>query len=415
MSCRFDKYVMAQLNRKSVIDIIRTQSPINKAQIARQTGLSIPTVMKITDEFERNHLIRVNGKGESNGGKRPELLEIIPDAYYIIGVDVGRSRIKAIIMDLSGKLIVKESIKTGRTVPSQQLIERLIYLIHQVVQESNISVSQFLGLGIGMPGLLDTENGTVLFSPDFHWENVELVKPIEDHFPFYTILENSNRAMAMGEHWFGAGVESSYFICLNLGHGIGSAIVQNGEFYRGSCGSSGEIGHITLEKDGPLCSCGNRGCLEALASANAMAGQARELVRQGKGQRILELAQGNEENIDAKEIFDTAKEGDAAAALIVDKAIEYIGIGLANYINLLDPDMLILAGGVTGAGDYLITRLKRVIKARQMKFAGRKVKIRISKLGNDAAAIGAASIILKEFIENGAAIKYEHRKKEVAT
>lgn len=415
MPCRFDKYTMAQMNRKSVIDIIRTQSPINKAQIARQTGLSIPTVMKITDEFERNHLIRVNGKGESKGGKRPELLEMIPHAYYIIGIDVGRSKIMAIIMDMSGNLVVKESIKTGETVPSRQLIERLIHLICRVIHKSNISMKQFMGLGIGMPGLLDTENGTVLFSPDFHWENVELVKPIEERFPIYTILENSNRAMAMGEHWFGAGVESSYFVCLNLGHGIGSAIVQNGEFYKGSCGSSGEIGHITLEKDGPLCSCGNRGCLEALASANAMAEQARKLVRQGKGQGILKLAKGDEENIDAKEIFDAAKEGDAAAVLIVDKAIEYIGIGLANYINLLDPDMLILAGGVTGAGDYLITRLKRVIKARQMKFAGRKVKIRISELGNDAAAIGAASIILKEFIENGAIIKHVNGRREAAT
>ena len=415
MSCRFDKIIMAQLNRKSVIDIIRTQAPINKAEIAKQTGLSIPTVMKITGEFDKNHLIRVMGKGESNGGKRPELLELISDAYYIIGIDIGRSRIKAIVMDLSGKLIVKESVKKGETVPEQQLIERLIDLIGRVVSKSGFAMEHVLGLGIGMPGLLDSEKGTVLFSPDFHWENVELVRPIEEHFPMYTVLENSNRAMAMGEHWFGAGVESSYFVCVNLGHGIGSAIVQNGEFYRGSCGSSGEIGHITLEKNGPLCSCGNRGCLEALASANAMAGQARQAVRAGKGLRMLELAQGDEENIDAREVFDAAREGDQTAAEIVDKAIEYIGIGLANYINLLDPDMLILAGGVTNAGDYLMSRLKAVIKARQMKSAGRKVKIRVSKLGGDAAAIGAASIILKQFIESGAAIENVQRKREVAT
>lgn len=410
MSCRFDKFMMAQLNRRSVIDIIRTQAPINKAEIAKQTGLSIPTVMKITDEFDKNHLVRVTGKGESSGGKRPELLELIPDAYYIIGVDIGRSRIKAIVMDLSGKLVVKERVKTGETLPEQQLIGRLTDLIGRVIRESGFAMEQFLGLGIGMPGLLDSERGTVLFSPDFHWENVELLKPIGEHFPMYTILENSNRAMAMGEHWFGAGVESSYFVCVNLGHGIGSAIVQNGEFYRGSCGSSGEIGHITLEKKGPLCSCGNQGCLEALASANAMASQARQAVREGRGLRMLELAQGEVENIDAKEVFDAAREGDRTAAEIVDRAIEYIGIGLAGYINLLDPDMLILAGGVTNAGDYLLDRLKAVIKARQMKSAGRKVKIRVSKLGSDAAAIGAASIILKQFIESGAAIENVREK-----
>jgi glucokinase-like ROK family protein len=256
-------------------------------------------------------------------------------------------------------------------------------------------------MGIGMPGLLDVENGVVLFSPDFHWENVQLVVPIKTHFSMAIHMENSNRAQAMGEKWFGVGVNSDYFISVNIGHGIGSAIVEQGDFYRGSCGSSGELGHITVEKDGPQCDCGNYGCLEVLASGHAIAERAKLLTKQGNASMMLDMAGGAVDNIDAKIVFDASKAGDSLATDIVKDAIEYIGIGLANYINLLDPDMIILAGGVINAGDILIDGIKEVVKIRQMKFAGRKVKIKVAKLGADATAVGAASLILKSFIESG--------------
>ncbi len=398
---RVDKFLLATMNKKSVIDIIRTKGPINKAEIARLTELSIPTVMKLTDEFMKNGLVRIIGKGESSGGKRPELLEFISDAYYIVGVDIGRSHINAIVMNLSGKIIAKQIRKTGDTLPAEDMIDRVIHLIEQTLENSHVEKRKIIGMGIGMPGLLDVENGIVLFSPDFHWENVNLVSPIKNYFNMNIQLENSNRALAMGESWFGAGINSSYFICINLGHGIGSAIVEEGEFYRGSCGSSGEFGHITLVKDGPMCDCGNKGCLEALASGNAIANNAKILIKNGEPSIILELADNQLENIDAKIVFDAAKKNDPLALRIVNDAIEYIGIGLANYVNLLDPDMIILAGGLVNAGDILVEKIKHVSKVRQMKFAGRKVKIQVAQLGADATAVGAASLILKNFMESG--------------
>lgn len=398
---KVDKFVLATMNKRSVIDIIRTKGPINKAEIARLTSLSIPTVMKMTDEFIQNGLVKINGKGESNGGKRPELLEFISDAYYIVGVDVGRNKIKVVVTNLNGAIISKQVSSTGNEISPEKMIERLIMLTESTISRSQISKEKLIGMGIGMPGLLDVENGIVLFSPDFHWENVQLVNPIKQYFQMHIHMENSNRAQAMGEKWFGIGVDADYFICINLGHGIGSAIVEEGNFYSGSCGSSGELGHITLEKDGPLCDCGNRGCLEVLASGNAIALQAQQVVLQGEKTIMLEMAHGNRDNIDAKIVFDAAKAGDEAAKKLVDTAVEYMGIGIANYINLLDPDMIVLAGGITHAGNILTDGIKRVIKERQMRFAGRKVKLRTTKLGDDGTAIGAASLILKSFIECG--------------
>jgi len=398
---KVDKFLLSTMNRRSVIDMIRTKGPINKAEIARVTDLSIPTVMKLTDEFLKNGLIRISGKGESNGGKRPELLELVSDAYYTIGVDIGRNTLKALVMNLNGCIINKKTSDTGNDTSPEEIIERIIKLIDETISGSHIPKEKILGMGIGMPGLLDVENGVVLFSPDFHWENVKLTEPIIKHFPMNICLENSNRAQAMGEKWFGVGIDADYFICVNLGHGIGSAIIQEGEFYRGSCGSSGELGHITLEKNGPKCDCGNYGCLEVLASGNAIAGKAKQAVKDGKASSMLALVNGHVDAIDAKIVFDAAKSNDPLAKSLVEEAVEYIGIGLASYINLLDPDMIILAGGVVNSGDILIDGIKKVVKERQMKYAGRKVKIRVAKLGADATAVGAASLILKTFIECG--------------
>jgi len=400
----YDKYLLSMINKKNIIDVIRTKGPINKAEIAKRVELSIPTVMKIVDEFIAQGIVRVTGKRESTGGKRPELLELIGDAFYIVGVDIGRGHINVILMDLNGNIIVKQRHKTGETLPADNLINRIIGFIREVIDSHSVEQSKILGIGIGMPGLLDADKGTVLFSPDFGWHHVQLIQPIKKQFGANIVLENSNRAAAMGESWFGVGRESDFFISVNLGHGIGAAIVERGEVYRGSSGSSGELGHIVLQENGPRCDCGNKGCLEAIASGHAIAKMAKVLVQLNPDSAILALAQNDLENIDAKIVFDAARQNDTVANEIISEAVKYIGIGLANFINLLDPDMIILSGGMVNAGDILLENVKKTTKAYQMESAGRKVKIKVSELGDNATAIGAACFILKKFVENGGTI-----------
>ena len=213
-------------------------------------------------------------------------------------------------------------------------------------------------------------------------------------------LENSNRAMALGEQFFGSGVGYHYFICTNLGYGIGAAAIENGELCVGASGTSGELGHITVEKDGPLCTCGNNGCLEAVASGRAIAQQARNLISSGVKTRILELAGGNIERVEAKTVFAAAREQDVAALDLVRRAGEYIGIGIASYINLLDPEKIVLAGGMSNES-LLIEQIQKVVKIRRMRFAGRRVKLRVSNLGEYGTAIGAAAIQLKTLLRQG--------------
>ena len=398
---KYDKFAMAQMNRSMVFDLIRRKGPISRAEIARTIGLSIPTVMKITEEFSHKQFVQDVGKGESSGGKRPELLELVPDSKYIIGVGVGRSKTNVLMMNLAGEVFIREIMETGGTAVPEVWISRLIQVIENVIRESGLSRKQILGMGIGMPGILDEKSGQVLFSPDFKWENVDMLTPIRERFKMDITIENANRALAMGEYYFGAGVDSRNFLVVNLGHGIGSAIMREGEFYRGSSGSSGEIGHIILEKNGPKCNCGNLGCLEAIASGNAIARDAKIAVLEGNATKIMELVNEDINRIEAKTVFEAARLGDRLAIQITERAMQYIGIGLANYINLLDPDLIILFGGLTNAGDIFLKKVKEVLRERQMKFAGRQVKLVISQMGENGTAVGSASLVLKKFIKYG--------------
>lgn len=398
---KLDKKTLGRMNKRNVIEIIRKNGPINKAEIAKQADLSIPTVMKITEELSRDHLIQCIGKGESNGGKRPELLAMVPNTFYMVGVDIGRSRTIAVVINLSGEVIAERTMKTGATVPEHAFIKKVNLLIYETIEMSEIPEKRILGIGIVTPGLINTERGIVNFSPDFHWENLYILDIIQSEFHMPVYIENSNRALALAEGWFGAAKEASYYICINFGHGIGSAIMEKGSFYRGNSGSSGEIGHMTLEKDGLLCDCGNRGCLEALASGNAIAGQAVKAIRSGIKTTILEFVDNDMERIEAKEVFEAAKTGDELANKIIAQAIEYIGIGVANYINLLDPELIVFTGGMTKAGDFFTDKVKESVKKRKMRFAGNNVKLQVTQLRDNAAAIGGASIILGKFIEQG--------------
>jgi N-acetylglucosamine repressor len=398
---RVDQSVVNAMNKRNVINIIREKGPINKAEIARLVGLSIPTVMRLTDELIEKNLIRETGRGESTGGKPPLMLEFTPDSHYIIGVDIGTTHIKTIVMNMVAEIICRVETPTMVADPPEQVIDRILDTIARAMEKVEIPLSRYLGIGLGMPGLLDATCGKVLFSPDFKWENVDLTGPVKNRFGLPVYMSNVTRAMAVGEKWFGLAKDVENFMCVNLGYGIGAAIFINNCIYSGSSDSSGEFGHMTLEKNGPQCNCGNYGCLEALASANAMSKKAAFLIERGESSTILDLADGKTSNINAKLIFDAAKAGDGLGREIVREATEYIGIAISNAVNFIDPELIILEGGIAKAGDILINGIKRIVERRQMKYAGRKLSIVASKMEEDAAAIGAAAVLLGELVDNG--------------
>lgn len=398
---KIDMTVINTMNKQNVINLIRNYSPIYKAQISRLTGLSIPTIMKITDDFIRTGLVREVGKGPSSGGKPPRLLEFSADARYIVGVDIGTTNISTILMDLSANIRARATLATDPARCFDTVMQQVIGTIRQVLDESCLPMEKLLGIGIGVPGILSPENDSILSSPDLGWKNVSPLLVLQDVFPLPIMMRNVTRSMAMGELWFGLGKEADSFLCINLGYGIGSAIVIDRDVYAGEFSSAGEFGHITMDRNGPLCDCGNYGCLEALASANAISRQARAAVEAGNRSSMLEITGGDISAIDAKVVFDAAKAGDPLADSIARHAMEYLGIAISGAIHFLDPRLIILEGGMSRAGKYLTDIVEGEIQRRVHPFRRNTARIVVSQLGADASAIGAGAYLFKAFVERG--------------
>lgn len=398
----YNKQLIAMKNRRNVINIIRQNSPINKAEIAKKTGLSIPTVMKITDELEKLKLICSIGRGESTGGKPPEMLEFAVEAFYLVGVDIGRSSVKVILMDMGARIHHRRELTSTGTEEAERFLERIADVVEELIKDAQIPEKKLLGIGIGMPGILDTQEGKVIFSPNFMWRDVDLLAIFKRRFPYPILMENANRAMALGEHWFGVSQGVDQVLTVNVGYGIGAAMLEGRKISRGSSGCSGELGHMILKKDGNLCSCGNRGCLESISSGYAIAQAAKQRIAEGRASELFGTAAEKLEEIEAKHVFQAAEAGDTAAQEIVQEAIEYLGIGIANCLNILDPEMVVLAGGIMKSAGYFWDELVKQIRSNQMKYCAVNVVIRKGALGEDATAIGAAVLPLRRFINYGA-------------
>jgi len=398
-----DRYRAAPTNKSNVMRTIILEGPISRAALAKRVGLSLPSVMTITENLINRGLVRAVGKGKSSGGKPPELLSVVPESEYYMGVDIGRGTIRLVLMNLAQKVVYGTMVETGEVQPVEAFVDRLCERIQSSLLESGVALDRLAGVGVAMPGLIERDTGHILFSPDFGWSDIPLQSWLQSRLSYPVLVENANRALALAESgWRGDGGESGTHtvLCVNIGHGIGAALMQNNQLYYGSSGTSGELGHITVCKDGPLCACGNSGCLEAVASGRAIAQQARNLISSGVKTRILELAGGNIERVEAKTVFAAAREQDVAALDLVRRAGEYIGIGIASYINLLDPEKIVLAGGMSNES-LLIEQIQKVVKIRRMRFAGRRVKLRVSNLGEYGTAIGAAAIQLKTLLRQG--------------
>lgn len=398
---KITRSLMNTYNRQEIINLIRKNPGIYCAQIARLTGLSIPAVMNITDQFVAQKIVRKVGKIEIRKGKHPEAFEFVSDAFYLIGVDVGTTNITAALLNLDAQIIYKYCIRTSQIRTPDEIFSQINEVIDNVYQYSLFYHYQLMGIGIGLAGIIDAKNKRVVFSPAFGWHNISIVDYLNPPKDIPYVVENVTKAMALAEQWFGKAREVDNMFCVNLGYGIGSALLIDGRIYVGDNSASGELGHMVIDENGPQCDCGNFGCLEALASANAIAKAAQaQLSFHPESSLCAVMAQ--KKTLEAKDVFDAAKQEDAFSLSLVDLAAHYIGMALANTVNLMDINLIILEGGMAQAGPFFRDKIKQHLRSHVIHFTEGKVHITISDLGSNAVCIGSATILLKEFIENGA-------------
>ena len=308
---------------------------------------------------------------------------------YVIGIDLGGTFIKAALFDLQGALLEKTKLPTQAEAGPGTVVDRMALAGTSLLQEANLTTGDLLGIGIGVPGNHDFTTGTVLFSPNLDWRHVPVKTMLESKLPVEVYLDNDANAAALGELWQGAGQGAQHMVMITVGTGVGGGLILGGRLYRGATGSAGEIGHTILLEGGPRCNCGIQGHLEALTSAPWMVKRVREALAQGQESSLTNVV-----NIEAKDIFKAAGEGDALAQKMVAETAKYLGMGLANLVNILNPELIVIGGGVSKAGSLLLEPIREKIKELALEVPASSVQVVRARLGNDAGSYGAAALVL---------------------
>ena len=402
---KVDKSIVNMANKVNILRILWESQCIYRAEIARMTGLSQPTVMKIVDEFIDRGLVNISGKGVSSGGKPPLMLEFKWDAYYIIGVDINEYRIEIVLMDL-GFHVVDTRIQDNREIDtSETILKRLVEEIMFLLGNHPDKKERILGIGVGIPGIVDAQRGVVVNSTELNWKDVKVKEYLLQYFEGKITIEDSTRALALEEKILGRGRNVKNFLCLSLGSSIGSALVMNGELCYGSSSASGQIGHMAVERRGEACSCGNYGCLDLYASGRAIQLEAKKIVREHAESQITDLVYGDPEKVDLNIVFEAVMGNDSDALAILEKAADYLAMAVAGIINLTDPELIICEGKICRECDIFMKMFKKYIRRRRMRYVGREVEIIISDPKSYMSSFGSASFILERFIQAGGEVK----------
>ncbi len=307
-----------------------------------------------------------------------------------IGIDVGGTGIKGGVITEKGEILAKHSIPTGAGRPYEEVISDIANLCFLVIGKAGVSIRDIQSIGVGVPGICDPATGIIPFCTNLGWHNVPFISEIHKHIDLPVHVDNDATVAGLAESVAGVSAGSKSSIFITLGTGIGGGIVINGRPYSGIHGVGSEIGHMVIHKGGELCTCGNRGCFERYSSATAIIREARKALPDHPESLIAERCHGNPEEIDARIVFDSAKDGDTTACSIVNDYVQSLAIGIVNLINIMDPEIIVLGGGVAAAGDFLLNSVREAVKPlifyKDMPYAS----IELARLGSDAGIIGAA-------------------------
>ncbi|AXI67461.1 ROK family glucokinase [Streptococcus suis] len=318
-------------------------------------------------------------------------------AKKIIGIDLGGTSVKLAILTTEGEIQEKWSIKTNILDEGSHIVPDIIDSIKQRFETHGLTKDDFLGVGMGSPGVVDSEAGTVIGAYNLNWKTLQLVK---DQFesalglPFF--IDNDANVAALGEQWVGAGNNNPNVVFMTLGTGVGGGVIAAGNLIRGVKGAGGELGHITVDFDEPFaCTCGKKGCLETVASATGIVNLSRRYADQYAGDAKLKQMIDDGQDVTAKDVFDLAKEGDDLALIVYRHFSEYLGVACANIAAVLNPAYIVLGGGVSAAGEFLLDGVRKIFAENSFPQIKESTQIVLATRGNDAGVLGAASLVLK--------------------
>ncbi|HHS2794120.1 TPA: ROK family glucokinase [Streptococcus agalactiae] len=312
----------------------------------------------------------------------------------LLGIDLGGTTIKFGILTLEGEVQEKWAIETNTLENGRHIVSDIVESLKHRLSLYGLTKDDFLGIGMGSPGAVDRTSKTVTGAFNLNWADTQEVGSViekEVGIPFF--IDNDANVAALGERWVGAGANNPDVVFVTLGTGVGGGVIADGNLIHGVAGAGGEIGHMIVDpENGFTCTCGNKGCLETVASATGVVRVARQLAEQYEGSSAIKAAIDNGDTVTSKDIFIAAEDGDKIANSVVERVSRYLGLAAANISNILNPDSVVIGGGVSAAGEFLRSRVEKYFVTFAFPQVKKSTKIKIAELGNDAGIIGAASL-----------------------
>ena len=309
-----------------------------------------------------------------------------------IGLDVGGTTFKAGVVNEKGEILCKDAFPTMIELPYQQIIENMAKLCRKVAADAGVDMRDIAAIGVGVPGICDPKTGVIPFCTNLGWHDIPFVAEMKKHLDTPVYGDNDATVAGLAESVAGvsAGIRDSVF--LTLGTGVGGGIIIDGKPYSGAHGCGSEIGHMMIKMGGELCTCGNYGCFERYASATAIIREARKAVAEHPESSMMAACGGDPEKINAKIVIDAAKAGDETAKIVFDGYVYGLAVGIINIINMIDPEVIVLGGGVSAAGEFLLDAVREAVKPMVFFKTMPYARIELAQLGNDAGIIGAAML-----------------------
>ncbi len=388
------------LNKHAIIDLIRfTPGGISRGELARQLGLTRAAISTIVNDM-LNAGILSEQERQTPSGRKPVILEINPVQGYVIGVDMGATHVTLILADFGGRVIQEMYMPLDINIGPKICLGQVDTYLHEMVLTSGLKMGDIKAVGAGVPGPVVSEAGMVSGPPIMlGWDGFPIRDTLQQYWGCPVTLNNDAELGALGEWAYGAGRGERDLAFIKVGVGIGAGLFLDGRIYHGLTGSAGEIGHITIDENGPLCQCGNKGCLEALAGGHAIARRGIEAVH--KGQRTILSEKSPVESISAQDVIAAARRGDLISQKIMAEAGSHLGTAIAGLVNLINPGMIVIGGGVAQIGDLLLEPIRRSVQERSLRVASRSVRITTALLGRRSSGVGAVVAALTLVLHQG--------------
>jgi len=397
-----DQALVRQINLAVIMHQLRENAPISRAALADITGLNKTTVSSLVRELIERQFVREVGfetpGGGRSAGRLAMMLTLDPEAGYIVSAEIGVDFLLVICTNFAPEVIWRCKENINPDMGQQVIFDRLLALLHQAVANGCKTCHTLLGVAVGVPGLVDQASGTLLFAPNLRWENVPLRPPLKEFIDAPLVVDNEANMAALGEHYFGAAQGYDDVLYISAGVGLGGGLVHGGRIYGGVSGFGAEFGHMTMDPEGELCNCGNRGCWETQVSQRALFRYLRRAVGQGRASLLIEMTEDNLGQLTVPIVVEAARAGDPLALEALDVLGRQLGIGVASLVNALNPQLVMFGGILSLAGKFLLPVVEQELRRRALRWNRDAAQVVLARHGFDACVMGGVARVFQAIL-----------------